>query len=152
MQVSNQRDLFGLLLAIAIEYKIDLIVVLSFPLTKYPATMCHPDGTICKTEKSVLTKLLKNMFVTSDVSEDPDVIIYDGFALIYTLKNVPMTFGKVSELILRIITKNTARRIDMIFDTYPTPSIKDFEHKLRGTRKAAYQISGRQQTRPSNFQ
>lgn len=138
IQIANQRDLFGLLLSIAIDYKINLLVVLSFPLTKYPTTMCDPDGTICKTTKSVLTQVLEGLFETAEYLEAPDLIIYDGFALLYTLKNVPLTFGEISERILKYITTNHARRIDLLFDTYPTLSLKRQEHVIRGSYETTY--------------
>lgn len=113
--------------------------------------MPHPNGKLTKTNKATLSKILEKMFVTSNVLEDPNVIIFDEFALLHTLKNLPLSLGELSERILRIITNNTARRVDIIFDTYPMPSIKDFEHQLRGARAINFQLSGRQQSRPANF-
>ncbi|OXU16633.1 hypothetical protein TSAR_013301 [Trichomalopsis sarcophagae] len=49
-----QRDLFGRMLGIAIKEKTDVEKILTFPLTPVPMSLCHLDGSICKTEKSAL--------------------------------------------------------------------------------------------------
>ena len=41
-----QRDLFGRLLGISLNEKIDIKKVLTFPLTPVPLSLCHIDGTI----------------------------------------------------------------------------------------------------------
>ena len=48
-EVRIQRDLFGRMLGISINYKIDIIDIariLSYPIT--PVPLCHFDGAICK--------------------------------------------------------------------------------------------------------
>lgn len=59
IEVKMQRDLFGKLLRISLESTLNIDIVLSYPLTPIPLSLCHADGAICKTEKSVLTHLLE---------------------------------------------------------------------------------------------
>lgn len=77
-EIRMQRDLFGRLLAIALDEKINIEKVLSFPLTPVPLSLCHLDGTICKTDKSDLLKILK---IQIESTHPPylDIIVIDGF-------------------------------------------------------------------------
>ena len=52
------RDAFGQLLALAVE-SVNLELVLEYIITPTPLSIVHPDGTLAKTDKSLLTKLLE---------------------------------------------------------------------------------------------
>ncbi|CAH0563075.1 unnamed protein product [Brassicogethes aeneus] len=150
-EVRMQRDLFGRLLALSLKKKIDLAKVLTYPLTPMPMSLCHVDGTICKTDKSTLMKTLTNEVDDNSEPQYVDVIIFDGFFMLHLIKDLPTTFGNVARKVLQILTKNNARRIDVVFDRYFNPSIKDCERELRGASLSNYAITGPQQVRPSDF-
>lgn len=97
-----QRDLFGQLLHISLKKDLDLEKVLTYPLTPVPLSMCHLDGSICKTDKSALMKLLERE-VQSQAPQETDVMIYDGFFMLHLIKDVPATFGNISKKVLQII-------------------------------------------------
>lgn len=80
-ELRMQRDLFGRLLAVSLEQHIDLEKVLSFPLTPVPLSLCHLDGTMCKTDKSVLLKCLENTIFNGSNQLPPviDMSVIDGF-------------------------------------------------------------------------
>lgn len=79
-------------------------------------------------------------------------MIVDGFFLLHTLKDIPRTFGDLSKKILLVLSKYDANRIDVIFDRYFCPSIKDTEHGLRGSVQFRdFHISGPQQVISSDF-
>ncbi|XP_041981090.1 uncharacterized protein LOC121736526 [Aricia agestis] len=146
-----QRDLFGRLLALSLEKKISIEKVLCYPITPMPLSLCHMDGTINKTDKSALMRDLEKK-IESTEPESTDVLIIDGFFLLHTLKDIPRTFGDISKKILHILCKHNVERIDLIFDRYFCPSIKDTEHGLRKNVKSTdFRISGPQQVRPSDF-
>lgn len=148
--VQMQRDLFGQLLALSLEQKLDLDKILTYPLTPVPHA-CHIDGVICKTDKSVLLKMLEKEIDTNE-PERCDVIIYDGFFIMHSIKDVPSSFGNVSKKLMKVFTANSARTVITAFDRYTFPSIKDNEHSLRGRiRGQRFQISGPDQIRPPNF-
>lgn len=46
---------------------------------------------------------------------------------------MPRSFGAVPKKILHCLVKNGASRVAIVFDRYFTPSIKDYDHTLRGT-------------------
>lgn len=150
-EVKFQRDLFGRMLGISMDYNVDISKILSYPITDVPLSMCHLNGTICKTDKSALMKCLEK-----EVQHQPpttiDVVIIDGFFLLHTMKNVPNKFGAISKKMLQMVTKFEAPRIDVIFDQYLTPSIKDYEHSQRlESAQLSYTITGPDQTCPSDF-
>lgn len=58
-EVRLQRDLFGRMLAISMNENTNIEKILTYPLTPVPMSMCHLDGSIFKTVKSVLLKCLE---------------------------------------------------------------------------------------------
>lgn len=65
------------------------------------------------------------------------------FFLLHRMKEVPLTFNKISQKILTMVTSYNARTIIIVFDRYFTPSIKDNERALRGSSEnSMYVISG----------
>lgn len=68
-------NLMGRILILALEHKIDMLKILFYPLTAVPLSLCHIDGSMNKTDKSTLLKLLENRIQ----SIGPDCTIIDGF-------------------------------------------------------------------------
>ncbi|CAG9814704.1 unnamed protein product [Phaedon cochleariae] len=151
-EVRMQRDTFGRLLALAMnpDYEVDLAKALSYPLTPLPMSLCHFDGTICKTNKSSLMNLLEAE-VESEGPPYVDVVLLDGFFILHMMKDVPKLFGNIAKKIMQIITKYKGHRIDVLFDRYSHPSIKDYEHDLRQAHSNTYAITGPEQARPNDF-
>lgn len=89
-----QRDLFGRMLAISINENTDIEKILTYPLTPVPMSMCHLDGSIFKTDTSVLLKALEKN-VQSKAPTYTDVCLIDGFFLMHCIKDLPKTFGSV---------------------------------------------------------
>lgn len=92
-----QRDLFGVLLNMVLTYQkensnknLDMKSILAKPIIKQPPCFCHPDGTICKTDKSIFMKFLEEKAPTTTEFKGADIVIIDGFAMIYKL-NLPPT-------------------------------------------------------------
>lgn len=151
-EVKLHRDLFGRLLGIAMSRNLDLEKVLTYPLTPVPLSMCHLEGSICKTDKWALAKCLDTQFEGTRSSLEPDTIILDGLFILQSLKDLPATFGSVSLKLLQHISSYKCARVDVIFDTYSDPSIQDVENaRKRSNHHATYKISGPKQERPSNF-
>lgn len=151
VEVRMERDLFGQLLRISLEKKLDIDKILSHPLTPMSLCFSHVDGTLCKTDKSTLLKELEKQ-IQSDSPPYCDVMIFDGFFLLNAMKDVPRTFGNVSKKFLQMVTSNTASTIIVLFDSYPSPSIKDSAHQCRGTsRGQQFKIRGPDQVRPLEF-
>lgn len=63
--------------------------------------------------------------VKNDEPSTIQMVIYDGFYILHQFKNLPTSFGDISKTILKRITNTSASRVDIIFDTYKSPCIKD---------------------------
>lgn len=87
-----------------------------------------------QTDKSVLIHVLEKQ--VKDIEQPRsqfDLIIVDGFFLYNTFQEMPCSFGGMSKNILQSLVNNAASRVAMEFHRYFTPSIKDYEHFLRGS-------------------
>lgn len=107
LEVRLQRDLFGRLLPLSLDAQINLEKMLRFPITQIPLSLCHIDGSINKTVKSVLVKVLEQQ--SEDMEQPPsnvDMVIIDGFFLLNTISDMPRTFGDVSKKLLAVLVKN----------------------------------------------
>lgn len=145
-----QRDLFGQLLRISLEKSLDIDKVLMYPLTPMPFSLCHADGSICKTDKSILVKILEKR-VAHDQPQNVDTYIYDGFFMLHLMREIPLIFGHISEKFFKMCASKNASTVIINFDQYFSPSIKDTEHLLRGSKDHVFHITGSDQRAPSNF-
>ncbi len=75
-----ERDLMGRILTIALEQKIDLEQVLSYPLTPVPMCFAHMNGAMNKTTKSALFKELEKRNKSLPLRRI-DAFVVDGFFL-----------------------------------------------------------------------
>ena len=147
-----ERDLIGRILAIALDKKVDIAHVLSYPLTPIPLCCSHIDGEMNKTPKSALFKCLEKRQVPFN-PKSIDVLIFNGFFLLHLFVDLPDTFGKIAFHVMSKICRTMAKRVDLVFDTFVTPSIKDMERDRRSQsdREVEFRISGPNQKRPSDF-
>ncbi|CAD6229795.1 GSCOCG00012136001-RA-CDS, partial [Cotesia congregata] len=68
------------------------------------------------------------------------------------MRDMPATIGNISKKILKSITATSAPRVDIIFDQYFSPSIKDYERTLRcEMNDLDFKITGPMQVRPVDF-
>lgn len=148
-EIKIQRDVFGRLLHASLQNNLDLQKALRYPLAPISFSFCHYDGNICKTQKSVVTAELRRKQPDAAPIPDADIHIYDGFYLLHTFKNLPSTYERISEYIFKCLTFNK-KEVHIVFDRYNKPSIKDYEHRLRGEDEVCYDIR-RANKRPAEF-
>lgn len=149
--IKMERDIFGRLLAIAINQKVDIGYCLSFPLAPVPPALFHCSGDMMKTDKSTLGKQLTAKIAPANPGQ-VDIEVIDGFYYLYQIgASLPQTFGKVAESILIKLCSRNAPEVHIIFDRYLTPSIKDSERQNREGVDIPYTINGPLQTRPNDF-
>ncbi len=125
--------------------------VLAYPLTPIPLCFSHIDGKMNKTPKASLFNCLKKKL---DIPCNPfsiDVLIIDGFFLLHLFFDLPTTFLKIASHVLSKICQTRARRVDLIFDNFVKPSIKDIErdHCSHCDRDVPFVIKGPNQKRVS---
>ncbi|CAG5093255.1 Protein of unknown function [Cotesia congregata] len=150
-EVKMQRDVFGRLLYASLTNKIDIEKASSYSLAPIPFSLCHTNGTICKTFKSVVINEL--LEYQNEIVNPPEAHIHlvDGFHLLHTLKNLPSKYGKISMHTLKMLTYNR-KEVHIIFDNYKKPSINDFGHDdLRGEEDTQYDVIRKDNNRPADF-
>ena len=131
IELRGTRYLFGRLLYISSEKKVDLLKVFCYPLIPIPLSIGHIDGTLNKTDKSTLMKQVENMCVWPLPPSVPDVVLVDATFMLHTLHGLPRTMGDVSTMILTLLCK-MGKVVHFVCDVYSTPSIKDMERAKRG--------------------
>ena len=140
--VSADRDLFGRLLIAANTREINLKEVLSYELSAVPFALAHQDGSIRKTTKSVLAKMLENQVEVlprlSPASALETVHILDGMAIVQMMKSAgASTFGELASkyytAITAPLTQSSCKEVHMVFDQYWETSIKGGERSRRGS-------------------
>jgi len=110
--------------------------------------LSHDQETDHSIEQGMTTTPLEGK-VTSDVPSTVDACVIDGNFLLHALPpNLPRTYGGLARSILIQAAALSQGRIDILFDTYDTPSIKDVERINRGTAEGTYNITGPEQARP----
>ena len=151
--VTMTRDLFGSILFHALQAKVDMGKVLRYPLTPVLLSLCHPDGTMQNTPKSKLLVELENCINSCSPGDlTIDVKIVDGMFFLHLFVDLSLTFGSLAKLILQQVSKQRGTEIHLIFDKTISPSIKDSERNERDdNRHVAYQITGAEQKRTSNW-
>ncbi|CAI9729001.1 Hypothetical predicted protein [Octopus vulgaris] len=127
-------DLMGRMLIISAKEKLDLKHVLTYPITPVPLALCCSDGKMTKTDKSKLFSYLEShaMEVHQPSIQTPSVI--DGNFLLHVMPSkLPKTFSGLAWTILGLCEATGRQRVDIVYDTQRSPSIKDAE---RGHRRA----------------
>ena len=81
-----------------------------------------------------------------------DITIVDAMFLLHTIQDLPITYGEIASLLMVKLCGYSCR-VDIVFDTYLDPSVKDVEHERRcgGAGDADYTITGPSQKRPKDW-
>ena len=143
------RDLFGSLLCLSLEEKIDMAQVLSYPSTPVPLSLSYSDGSMLSSPKSNLMKYLE----TFAVPETPEVVhgtIIDAMFFFASSCEFTNTFETLARYILGRIVNCEGDTILFMCDKWIEPSVKDCEREDRGSLRGVYSIKGPAQIRPSD--
>ena len=133
--VDVNRDILARLLYLsnASERVIDFEKALTYPLSEVPLSISNADGSMRKTVKSKLSKLILSR--CTDNNQDPDkqstVYVVDLMALVRVATDIPETFEAFALKLLHYIPKRY-HRVDLVADCYLANSIKDAERNKRG--------------------
>lgn len=121
---------------------------MTFPITIYPLSITHSDGTGLKTDKSKLLGKLEKLQDWSSEAPLPstDVTLVDGGLLIHSFLS---TIGKISSYgnlaRLAYICGKRGNEIHVLFDTNHPMYLIQSERKLRGAEDGPFIISGSDQ-------
>ena len=127
---------------------LDMLHVLSYPVTEVPLCLAHCDGTALKTEKASLTKALEKRqeVVLVDANLPPiTATVIDGGIILHetVLRHSKSTYATMARDLLVKVCSNRGEQIHLVLDKYQTPSIKDAERCLHhSTSSQAFTITG----------
>ena len=136
--VKQDRQCFSRLLVVGQKRKVDLQNLLSYELSSVPVSLCHNDGSLRKTQKSVLLHELEKGICSSSMKKNIQAItVVDLMATIQSIpKSSKKRFGEFSIAILEnILAKfKESNQIHVVPDRYFNQSIKDLERNRRGSK------------------
>ncbi len=153
LDIKMERDMFGRLLMLSLNNKIDMAIVFQYPLTPVPLVFGQTDGTVNHTSKSTLIKSIvgSNSFVEP---RKIDAYVVDGFFFLHLFaSHLPLIYEDIVRFLLVKLCNFKGSEIHLVFDHIISPSIKDLERDRRGNseRHTIYTTLGKKQKRPSNF-
>ncbi|KAJ8031889.1 hypothetical protein HOLleu_25241 [Holothuria leucospilota] len=152
------RDVFiRLLVIISDKTPFNLRHVMTFPVTEFPLSITHSDGSGLKTDKSKLLRKLEEL--QGSFTETPlppiDVTLIDGGFLIHSflsaIGNIT-SYRHLARKLLAYVCANQGNEIHVLFDTYRPMSLKESERKLRGAEDCPFVITGPEQAPRQNCQ
>lgn len=142
------RDIFiQMLVIIAEKTNFDLRHVLTFPVTEFPLSIAHSDGSRITTEKSKLLGKLEAMQPGFHQMPLPliDATLIGGGLLLHSylsaLGNIA-SYEKLARSLLSHVCGYSGREIHVLFDTYLPMSLKETERKVHGADHYSFVISG----------
>lgn len=136
MLISDNK-LFGHMLLVASSRNLNMQDVLKHPLGPLPWSLANSDGTMKKTNKAPLARKLETMASIAEDIPSPSACVIDGMSLVYKMKGESHTFEEVAGMLLSYVLNisSTSERVDVVFDCYKKPSIKDAERSRRSSRE-----------------
>ena len=107
------RDLFGSVLFLSLQKKVDMAEVFCCPLTPVSLSLFYTDGTILKSPSAKLLTELKSRVK----SEDPTKIVVDGMFFLHLLVGPPKTFKQIAIYLLRkMFNSFNCKNIHLVFN------------------------------------
>ena len=97
-----------------------------------PWSLAASDGSLVKSNKAVLPKLLEDgVECLPSLPDQTTAVIIDAMALLQTLARVPNRFSELAEMVMTriLVEAGEASRIDFVGEHYPAISIKNTEKK-----------------------
>lgn len=127
---------FANMVLIAQNRKLDMRDVFCHPLGPLPWSLANADGTIKKTNKSVLASHLESKVQPAEQISGSCAALIDAMALIHKLSGENHTFDELSDRIFMSVLHAGygCDRLDVVFDVYREHSIKSAERVNRGSQ------------------
>ena len=151
-KAESLTDLFTrMIVVVAEKTSFDLCHVLSFPITEYPLSLAHCDGTYAKSDKATLLKKLESIqgeVISEESLPASYVYVYDGGLVLHTVlaqTKAGASLAAVSRTILSLVCSVRGSEVHLCLDKYIENSIKDSERKMRGAVDMQFTITGPEQ-------
>ena len=151
---NSLRDMFIRMVIVASQMTaFDLRNILSYPVTEYPLSLAHSDGSRVKSDKSTLLNKLESLqsisILTQQMLPKSFACIFDGGLILHSVLSqarVGASFGSIARQMLVTICSGKGVEVHLCLDKYVAKSIKGSERKLRGSLDLPYVITGPEQT------
>ena len=148
----NLRDMFArMVIVVAWKTSFDRRSVIANPITSYPLSLAHRDGSHMKTNKAALLQKLEatqNTILTKSDIPKSIVLVYDGGRLLHSVlsqTNVGASFRSIARTMLSVVLSSGCQETHICLDKYVTNSIKDSERRLREACDTIFVITGPEQ-------
>ena len=129
---------------------IDFKIVFSHELSSVPFGLSHKDGSLRKSEKSVLMSILEErvhvylqLLVPSE-GDVPRAVMIDGMAFIQKLRSGgAVNFGDLCMVYYHQLVDafRRCKRVEVVFGTYRDISIKSGERESRGASSHSLEVT-----------
>ena len=121
------RNLFSQMSLVAESRSVNMKDVLAHLLSLLPWALAHADGSLRKTNKAALARELEKNVSPAEAIPTPSTCIIDGMGLVQRMNGNNKTFAQLVESVLAMVlyVGGQSGRIDVVFDVYRQPSIKD---------------------------
>ena len=129
------RNLFARLLVIGQSRQMDLRELLTHELGLFPWSLATSDGSLAKTNKAALSKLVEDgMEDLTSLPPGTTSVIMDAMAMLQMVTRMPDRFADLADMLLTemLAIAGSATRVDFVADQYPNLSIKEIERSKRG--------------------
>ena len=125
--------------------------VLNYPITCYPLSISHSDGTGLKTDKSKLMARLESYqdgFQDRPLPATEHVLIDGGLILHSHLSSLGYisSYESLARSLLGQVCRNNAQTVHVLFDKYRECSLKSNERDARGSVHKKFVITGSEQS------
>ena len=130
------RDIFGRLLYLVVTNGMNLEKIFEYPILPQPPCFTHPDGNARSTNKAAIHHYIVKDQNFQSPNNVETVVIDAMFLLKSSLSKLPGTLSAVAKLILQKALSLTKHRVDLYFDAYTSPRIKDVKWRTRGNIKS----------------
>lgn len=110
----------------------DIHEVLKYPLGPLPWSLATPNGVVTKTLKAKLLHTFEEKVEPVEDVTASVVLIFDGMAMVQSLKVVSRTFSELASHIFHLMKMHSPQestRTDLIMDQYYEVSIKNTERE-----------------------
>ena len=127
------RNLFSQMILVAESSSVNMKNVLAHPLGPLPWALANADGSLRKTNKAALARELEKNVSHAEAIRTPSTCIIDGMRLVQRMNGNYKTSAQLAESVLSMVLYVGVQsgRVDVVFDAYRQPSIKDSERLNR---------------------
>ena len=138
ISLRTDRKFMTRMLIIAQNIGLDMRTVLSHSLSPVSMPLSSDDASLSKTNKVDLLHALESTVPDCLVEKLTEgALIIDFMGLVHSMKNIYDTFGSLADGVLNRVLELAHRfkssHVDLVADTYPTISIKNYERRQRGS-------------------